>query len=608
MREGVNPSQFRVSDAFCFVSASKWLQLQLLVMAIPSSQVLTISIFRPIRASNIPSSTMIFATIAGNLADSFTAPQAKTYFKNVLGMEDKTIAAIKKMDGIKTPKDLGDYDEDDAKTIFANLRKPPQVIAPTGHARAGTLIDQEPFPMSAKSQKRFVVLVRYVTYLKMTGRELDADSGAWDVLASFSEQYDALKQKSEADEPDVPKLTKGMAFIKWIESFKLHLNAIVGCRGCPLVYVVRTVHLDGGNPPARLANEPHSKEYGSVEGELIALLTHDHPLFKNDNSAVYDRLDIALRGSDYHSAIIRFRKERDGAGAYHALTAQNCGQAVWEKRITESENSLKRTWTGTSSVTLKRHIDLHRKSFVDMQEAGTHVKHQIPEERTRVTYLLDSIGPCKDPEVLSGAAAIRRDDPGMRDHFEQSATFLLPTCPVARKGSKGRGTQAEVAAAESGLGKGKGATGVEFRWHPRKEFMALTEEQRDELKAWQAKNKAAKKAAGAEKDQKKRPAAGGQGSVSNKKLKRMVASAIKRQEKDSAKAETKSDELAKSLVSLVSSIATKNGQKKVEVAASAANPQEERVSDETREISKVVAGQLQSILKPGRNGKKSTGS
>ena len=88
----------------------------------------------------------------------------------------------------------------------------------------------------------------------------------------------------------------------------------------------------------------------------------------------------------------------------------------------------------------------------------------------------------------------------------------------------------------------------------------------------------------------------------------MVASAIKRQEKDSAKAETKSDELAKSLVSLVSSMTSKNGQKQVEVAASAANPQEERVSDETREISKVVAGQLQSILKPGRNGKKPTGS
>ena len=89
-------------------------------------------------------------------------------------------------------------------------------------------------------------------------------------------------------------------------------------------------------------------------------------------------------------------------------------------------------WTGTTAHTLEKHIDRHRAAFVSFSEATNHVSHQIPNNRTRICYLIDSID-SKDAEVLSGLAAIRKDDQGMRETFEQAAIFLAPTCPVAKK-------------------------------------------------------------------------------------------------------------------------------------------------------------------------------
>ena len=74
---------------------------------------------------------------------------------------------------------------------------------------------------------------------------------------------------------------------------------------------------------------------------------------------------------------------------------------------------MKRKWTITTVHTLEKHIDRHQSDFVSLSEATNHVSHQIPNNRTRVGYLIDSID-SKDAEVLSGLAAMRQDDQGMR--------------------------------------------------------------------------------------------------------------------------------------------------------------------------------------------------
>ena len=85
--------------------------------------------------------------------------------------------------------------------------------------------------------------------------------------------------------------------------------------------------------------------------------------------------------------------------------------------------------------------------------------HQLPNDRTRVTYLLDSMN-CTDPELLAAVAAVKNDDAGMRDAFELTATSISPADPVARKQMNNKCPAANISATD-GL-KSKGRTGVEL--------------------------------------------------------------------------------------------------------------------------------------------------
>ena len=126
---------------------------------------------------------------------------------------------------------------------------------------------------------------------------------------------------------------------------------------------------------------------------------------------------------------------------------------------------MNRKWTGTTAHTLEKNIDKHRADFVSLSEATDRVSHQIPNNRTRVGYLINSID-SKDAKKFSGLAAIRQDDHGMRETFEQAAVFLAPTCPIAKKlAMKGKISFDPSISAIDGNRSGTGKTGVELRYH-----------------------------------------------------------------------------------------------------------------------------------------------
>ena len=102
---------------------------------------------------------------------------------------------------------------------------------------------------------------------------------------------------------------------------------------------------------------------------------------------------------------------------------QHAGKDVWEKRIKHSEEyMIQKNWTGQTRQTLVSHIDRHRQAYVALSKAADHVSHQLPSERTRVSYLMNSID-SKDAGVLAGLAATRQDDAGMRGGFESAASI-----------------------------------------------------------------------------------------------------------------------------------------------------------------------------------------
>ena len=70
----------------------------------------------------------------------------------------------------------------------------------------------------------------------------------------------------------------------------------------------------------------------------------------------------------------------------------------------------------------------------------------------------------------------------MCNDFEAAATAMIEVDPYRRlQRNPGKGG-ANVSAID--FGAGHGTSGVDLRWHPKKEFMSLPVEQRDELSAW----------------------------------------------------------------------------------------------------------------------------
>jgi hypothetical protein len=340
-------------------------------------------------------------------------------------------------------------------------------------------------------------------------------------------------------------------------------------------------------------------QYASVEGELNNLLSHDNPLYRNDNANVFERLEEGLRGTALTSVLVKHRKKRDGRSAFFALKAQHAGKAVWDQRITDGEDGMKqRRWTGTSNVTLASLIEKQRSSYVGLTEAAEHVDYQLPNEHTRVTYLLKSIEDCKDAKVQAAASAIDQDDNGMRADFEKAAAKLLPTCPVKRRGKTAKRPGADIASIDPKIDGKCPKTGVELRWYPRKEFLALNDEQKDALKAWSATQPSRRGGKAGKQTPKKGPAAGG---MSKRQAKRYISSMLaKKQKSDDADGE-QAEQLTQSLMGFASAVMANKKEKgtTAKVSVAEGNPQEESLPSNVAELAKVTAGQLQGILKSG---------
>jgi hypothetical protein len=71
-----------------------------------------------------------------------------------------------------------------------------------------------------------------------------------------------------------------------------------------------------------------------------------------------------------------------------------------------------------------------------MGQCATHVNYQLPNEISRVTYLLAGIE-CMHPSLQAAMALVRsdQDDDGKMNDFEATASFMLPHDPVANKRS-----------------------------------------------------------------------------------------------------------------------------------------------------------------------------
>ncbi len=143
------------------------------------------------------------------------------------------------------------------------------------------MVPQPAHIISTKSKKRIVIPTAATRYYDQIGQELTTSIMMWQTLKNFDFQWMAIKEKKKQDDTKVPKLMKHGSIIKWIESFKLHLFSVIGVQNCLLIFVIRNAQdvSTAKHRPALIAYQAFCTKCGLFEEEMIALSTHDHPLF-----------------------------------------------------------------------------------------------------------------------------------------------------------------------------------------------------------------------------------------------------------------------------------------------------------------------------------------
>ena len=525
-----------------------------------------------------------------------TAAQRTLFFEDdaQMGITNRTVIQLQ-TEGLTAVEDLAEFDKETIEGMASNLRRPAGRIAdPNPGAAAGATIPTPPFAFGAKSQQRLIQATNLLRFYDTVGRAVTAANLQWTpVMKNFSAQWKALEDKKGGDEPDVPMISKALPIIKWTEAFRDYLHRVIGVRTIPLAYVIRpeaTVPAIG----AQAAGTPHSVQHEAIDAELIARASHGHPLFREDNSSVYYKLEEATRATSYAASIKPYQRTKNGRDAWLALSNQYAGKDKWEAEIKRHEQLMHtRVWKGQSNFTLERFIAQHRNAFVSMQAAAEHVTYQTPNSHSRVGYLLDAIQ-CSDAGLQAAMANIKTDQTGLRNDFEATASFLLPYDPVQKKrndhGTKRGPADISDATGEEaynvssfGTKKGTGSSGVPLRYHKKEEYDLLTKAQQRELREWRM-NKSGKSTDGATKKGKFDTA---------KAIASAVDKKVNEKLKSIEKEKSTNDETDAYIASVVDKrLATSAGKKTVQVSDATATPTPTQA---------VSAPTLKSIIKRAKN-------
>jgi hypothetical protein len=260
-----------------------------------------------------------------------TAAQVTAFFEGAaqMGIPNATVVQLQE-EGIDTANDLVDFDKDTIKQTAANLRRPGagRIADPNPTAAPGATIPTPPFVFGAKSHQRLTHAAKLIQYNATVGCK-NATAGNLQrtpVMKNFSEQWNkALEDKKGGNKPEVPKITKVLPIIKWTEASRDYLHRVIGICTVPLAYVIQPE----APVPAKgiqATGTPRSTEHKAIKTELIARAFHGHPLFREDNSSVYYKLEEATRATSYAALIKQYQsRTKNGREAWLALSNQYAG-------------------------------------------------------------------------------------------------------------------------------------------------------------------------------------------------------------------------------------------------------------------------------------------
>lgn len=416
----------------------------------------------------------------------------KSWLKSGTNMKLSSDAAVLRLthEGITNYDSLLDFDTKSIERLPATCKE--KINAIIDDADAGITAEPEiaGANLSSISVRRLIVAVKASEYYSAIGRTMNADNMHYNkVLKLFKVEWDTYRNLRDQDEPETPLINDkdgDRKVIKWVPTFLDSLTRTYGING-PLVYVLRE---DSEVPPEAddpLEFESYFGASGSLHEELIKRLVHTGPIYKNDNTSVFMKIEKATRGTSVESTVKAFSRRKDGRAAFLALIANHAGDTKYRSILKKRMNLLQSIkWNGRS-YPLETHVSNHRQAVDDLRECSDHITVSVPDQSQRVEYLIDSIA-CNDNTLQAAIGLIRANTNNMRNDFESAASALIEVDPYRRSQRSNNNNPKTANVSSIDFSAGRGTSGVDLRWHPRNEFQRLPSEQKDELLEWMKSN------------------------------------------------------------------------------------------------------------------------
>ena len=127
-------------------------------------------------------------------------------------------------------------------------------------------------------------------------------------MSNFKIEWDTLvDRKGKNDELTLPSISRSLPIVPFFEAYDTFVEEFIGQAGCPLKWIYQDAVAVPGAIPAQEADQPYSTQHGLVAGEMVARLSHTHPLYRVDNATGYAQLVTATLGTSYASTILLSR-------------------------------------------------------------------------------------------------------------------------------------------------------------------------------------------------------------------------------------------------------------------------------------------------------------
>ena len=406
------------------------------------------------------------------------------YLRDEVKAGDLTKADKIEASGISDLASFADFEEQDVVTLCSTLRRPGGTIT----------VDDEQLPnrgvaISTMCEIRLKLCSYAANYYNIVQRPIDFNSMAWNRVKHFKDLKTIVKNHTNPE--DLPEISRKITIMKAIELIEEHLRGVLGVTKVPLAYVIRKepeTPVTVASNPLRV-DLPYGTAFNSFYDEMIACTDHSGASYSEDNASVLNILVHVLKGTSFEVSIQPFKRNRDGRGAFLALSEHNLGSNRWETVLERADHIVSNTiWNGKSNrYPLKLHLAKHREAHNDMIRASQHIDYEVPNEGTRVRKLLHSLQ-CSDPRIISAKTSILADEAGKKGNFEATSNFLLIAAPPTRQDNDSR----RISSARQNDFQhtpNKGSTGVELRFHTVPEYHKLTSDQKNELYNWRQEQK-----------------------------------------------------------------------------------------------------------------------